>query len=139
MLQISTRIAIPDEELNFSFTRSSGPGGQNVNKVNSKAVLHWPVVASTALPIDVKTRFIAKYGNRINEKGELVMSCQTARDQLKNIDECRTRLVELIRTVLVAPKKRIATKPSRSSKTKRLDGKKINGQKKEGRRAPKFD
>lgn len=135
-MNISARIVIPDEELQWSFARSSGPGGQNVNKVNSKAILHWNIVASTALPDDVRTRFLALYGNRVNDKGEVVIMCQTSRDQAKNIDEVRQRLTVMLQGVLKAPKVRRATKPSYSSKLKRLDGKKTNSAKKQNRRTP---
>ena len=135
-MQISARLVIPDDELQWSFARSSGPGGQNVNKVNSKAILHWNILASTALPDDVRARFLALYGNRVNDRGEVVISCQTSRDQAKNIDEVRQRLTVMITGVLKAPKVRRATKPSYSSKVKRLEGKKTNSAKKQNRRAP---
>lgn len=135
-MNISARIVIPDDELQWSFARSSGPGGQNVNKVNSKAILHWNIMASTTLPDDVRARFLALYGNRVNDRGEVVISCQTSRDQAKNIAEVRQRLTVMIQGVVKAPKVRRATKPSYSSKVKRLEGKKTNAAKKQNRRSP---
>lgn len=135
-MNISPRIVIPDDELQWSFARSSGPGGQNVNKVNSKAILHWNILASTALPDDVRARFLALYGNRVNDRGEVVISCQTSRDQPKNVEEVRQRLTVMLQSVVKAPKVRRATKPSYSSKVKRLEGKKTNSTKKQNRRSP---
>lgn len=138
-LQISAKIQIPDEELRFTFVRSSGPGGQNVNKVNSKAILHWGVTTSSALPADVRARFTAKYHNRISGEGNLVLNSQLYRDQPKNEEDCRQKLRTMILSVLHAPKTRKATKPTKASQRRRIDAKKTQGAKKEGRRAPRGD
>jgi ribosome-associated protein len=134
MLQISTNIAIPDDELKLSFSRASGPGGQNVNKVNSRATLRWMVWTTPSLPADVKARFLSRYASRITGEGEVLISSQEFRDQPKNIEACRDRLREMILAVLQAPKKRRATKPTRGSKVRRLKEKKSRSQVKEGRR-----
>ncbi|MDX1963464.1 MAG: alternative ribosome rescue aminoacyl-tRNA hydrolase ArfB [Pirellulales bacterium] len=136
-LVISSKVAIPDQELNFSFARSSGPGGQNVNKVNSKAILHWPVVSSAALPPDIRARFLKKYHTRINNQGELVLHSQLYRDQPQNEEDCRQKLKAMITSVLYAPKVRKATKPTKSSQHKRLDTKRTQSAKKQNRRQPR--
>jgi ribosome-associated protein len=134
MLVVSPRVAIPDDELHFSFARSSGPGGQNVNKVNSKATLHWHVVASQALPDDIRARFLSTYAGRLTNEGAIVISSQESRDQPQNVAICREKLSEMIRAVLVAPKKRRPTKPTKGSQRRRLTEKKNRGDIKQGRR-----
>ena len=134
VVQVSSRVSIDDSELHFSFARSGGPGGQNVNKVNTKAVLRWSVYESTSLKAAVKTRFLKRYANRINEEGELVIASDQHRTQLKNKKECLDRLADMIRAVLVPPKKRKKTKPTRASKERRLSAKKQRSEKKRRRR-----
>lgn len=133
-LIITPRIAISDEELQFSFARSSGPGGQNVNKVNSKATLRWNPTVSTALPDDVRARFLATYASRITNDGEVVITSQESRDQPKNIAICLEKLRGMIQQVLKAPKKRRPTKPTKGSKQRRLNEKKQRAEVKAGRR-----
>lgn len=133
-LQITSRIVIPDEELAFSFARSSGPGGQNVNKVNSKATLRWNVTASAALPDDVRSRFLKLYASRLTNDGEILITSQESRDQPKNIAICLEKLRGMIQQVLVAPKKRRPTKPTKGSKQRRLNEKKQRSEVKAGRR-----
>jgi len=130
------RVRIPREELEFSFTRSSGPGGQNVNKVNSKAVMRWPASTSPSLPPDIRARFLQHYASRLTNEGELVLTCQTHRDQAQNIEACLGRLRAMIAAVAVAPKKRKKTKPSRGSIERRLQAKRQASEKKTGRRGP---
>ena len=134
MLQISTHIAIPEDELSFSFSRSSGPGGQNVNKVSSKATMRWQATASQALPVDVRGRFLAKYASQLTNDGEVVLYSQEFRDQPKNIQACREKLRTMIASVVVPPKKRRPTKPTKGSKVRRLNDKKSRAKIKEGRR-----
>ncbi|MCL4131807.1 UNVERIFIED_CONTAM: hypothetical protein GTU68_022011 [Idotea baltica] len=124
MLYVNENISIPRSELTFTFARSPGPGGQNVNKVNSKAVLRWPVRKSGALPDMIKRRFVAKYGNRINSDGILVMSSHRYRDQPRNLNDCLEKLKGLILAVVDVPKPRKKTKPSAGAKRRRLEGKK---------------
>ncbi len=132
-------IEIPDDELEFSFARSGGPGGQNVNKVNSKAILHWKIESSSSIPEDVKGRFLSKYASKLTTDGEIVLSSQTFRDQTKNIDACREKLSEMIISVLKAPIKRKATKPSKQAKEKRIQNKKATAVRKAGRKQPRAD
>jgi ribosome-associated protein len=134
-LQVSARILIPEEELHFTFARSSGPGGQNVNKVNSKATLHWNPSLSAALPDDVRARFLTKYAGRITNDGHVVIISQESRDQPKNIALCLDKLRNLIAGVLTVPKKRRPTKPTKGSKQRRLSAKKQRSDVKSGRRS----
>jgi len=133
-LQISTNIKIPDAELRLSFARSGGPGGQNVNKVSSKAVLHWDVLNSPSLPPDVRARFIEAYPTRITKAGEIVIHSEEFRDQPKNIQASYDKLRAMITAVLRPPKKRRATKPTKGSKVRRLNEKKLRSETKAGRR-----
>jgi ribosome-associated protein len=133
-LFIAPELRIPDAELRLSFARSSGPGGQNVNKVSSKAVLHFDVLTSPSLPQDVRERFLKHYASRITNAGEVVIHSDEFRDQPKNIKACYDKLREMIAAVLRAPKKRRPTKPTRGSKVRRLNEKKSRSQIKQGRR-----
>jgi ribosome-associated protein len=133
-LSITPSLTIPDDELRFSFARSSGPGGQNVNKVSSKAILHFAVTTSPSLPDAVRQRFLEQYKSRITNAGEVVIHSEQYRDQPKNIQACYDKLREMIAAVLRPPKKRRATKPTKGSKVRRLKEKKVRSQVKEGRR-----
>ncbi len=135
-MDITDTLQIPDGELNFTFARSGGPGGQNVNKVASKAVLHWDLAANTSLPLDVRERLRARQRGRVTTEGELVIQGQRFRDQAKNIEDCRERLREMVLDALAAPKRRRPTKPSRGSKERRLAAKRQQTQRKAGRRKP---
>lgn len=139
MLVVNHRISIPRSEMRFSFARSSGPGGQNVNKVNSKATLHWPVMTSPSLPEDVRRRFVAAFGNRINNEGELVLASQETRDQASNIEDCLDKLRQMILSVATAPKKRRPTKPTKGSQRRRLEDKKGRSQTKSLRQKPRSE
>lgn len=133
-------IELPVAELDFSFARSAGPGGQNVNKVNSKAILRWPILSSESLPAEVKERFLTRFANRITVDGDLVISSQKYRDQSKNVEDCLEKLRWMIATVAKAPSARKPTKPSRAAKEKRIESKKQLSQKKKQRRQTKdFD
>jgi len=139
MLRITNHIQIPEDELALSFARSGGPGGQNVNKVSSKVLLRWPVLASMALPPDVKARLVARLGPRLTREGELLITSQRSRDQSANIEDCRQKLRELILRVVEPPRPRKRTRPSQGSKLRRLAGKKRRSQTKAARRTPTQD
>ncbi len=136
MLVIDSRTRIPLAEMRLTFSRSSGPGGQNVNKVNSKVTLHWNVESTTHLGTGVRERFLAKYGNRVNADGDLVISSQRYRDQVRNRVDCLEKLRQLILSVRTAPKRRRPTRPSRASRERRLREKHQKGDKKRLRRQP---
>lgn len=124
---------IHSSEFIFSFSRSSGAGGQNVNKVNTKVTLHWNALITNSLPRDVQERFLNKYANRLSEDGVLTLISQKHRSQNLNSTDVVEKLHEMIESVSVAPKPRRATKPSRSSVNKRLNEKKVHGDKKKSR------
>ena len=134
MLEVNDRIRIPDEEFTWSFVRSGGPGGQNVNKVASKAVLRWNVVASPSLPDDIKARLRQQQSRRITGDGDLLISSQRYRVQERNRLDCLEKLGDMLRAAAVRPKVRRKTKPSRGSKERRLAAKKRRSALKESRR-----
>src|SRR5262245_42225848 len=138
-MEITDAITIPDAELHFSFARSGGPGGQNVNKVESKAILRWDVAANTSLPPDVKDRLRAQQQHRITAEGELLIQGQRFRDQERNKQDCLDRLREMVLRALTQPRKRKPTKPTRGSRERRLANKKMQARRKAGRRPPAAD
>ena len=139
MLQISPTLSIPDDELIERFVRSSGPGGQNVNKVSTAVELRFDAANSPSLPDAVRARLLAKRDRRITGEGVIVLSAQRFRTQERNREDARTRLTELIRTALVAPKPRVATKPTRGSKERRLTSKRERANVKRTRVARDWD
>lgn len=128
------RVKIPFAELDFSYARSSGPGGQNVNKVNSKAILRWsPSLSATlaALPdLGLRARILNKLAPRLNDAGELVLACDEFRDQPRNRETCIAKLQDLVALASIVPKPRKKTKPTRSSQRKREEGKRHDSEKK---------
>jgi ribosome-associated protein len=136
VLVVDAQIHIPWQELRFTFSRSSGPGGQNVNKVNTKVTLHWNVTDSTRLPDGVRDRFLKHYRSRINADGEIVVYSQRYRDQLRNRQDCLDKLRQLILSVRRAPAQRRRTRPSRASRERRLRDKRQLSEKKQRRRRP---
>lgn len=134
-LTAGPRIRIPLDEIEFTFARSSGPGGQNVNKVNSKAVLRWSFERTTALPPDVRERFLEKYRTRLTRDGDVVISSERYRDQPKNVADCLERLRQWLADVATPPKRRRPSKPTRGSRERRLKAKKQAGETKRGRQS----
>ena len=132
-LRVNSRIFIPQSELRFTFVRSSGPGGQNVNKVNSKAQLRWSVTRSESLPEDVRGRVLSRYARRINDRGEIVLTSQRYRDQARNIGDCLTKLREMLAAVATPPKRRKKTRPPKSASESRLRDKRAKAEKKRSR------
>lgn len=116
-------IQIPFAELDFTYARSRGPGGQNVNRTNSAAILRWNLMSSQVISEQLKLRLQAKLAAQLTEDGDILIRSDVHRDQDQNRSECIARLHALLRKALFVPKKRVATKPSRSSVRKRLDTK----------------
>ncbi|MFX0546066.1 alternative ribosome rescue aminoacyl-tRNA hydrolase ArfB [Roseovarius sp. S1116L3] len=130
MLRITDTIAIEDWELTEQFIRSSGPGGQNVNKTSSAVELRFEAERSPNLPDPVKRRLRRLAGRRWTTEGTLVIQCDETRHQARNRDIARDRLAELIRKAVEKPKRRIPTRPTLGSKKRRLKAKKVQGEKK---------
>ena len=139
VLVVNARIQIPHDEFRFSFARSSGPGGQNVNKLNTKAVLRWPITSSSSLPDDVRQRFLTQFRSRVTSDGEFVISSQQFREQGRNVSDCLEKLRAMLASVAVAPRKRKRTKPSRGSIERRLQAKRKLAHKKQERRRGEWD
>jgi ribosome-associated protein len=138
-MEITDALTIPDDELHFTFARSGGPGGQNVNKVASKAVLRWDLAANATLPADVKARLRARQRRRLTTAGELVIQGQRFRDQERNRRDCLDRLRAMVLEALPPPRPRKATKPSRGAKERRLATKRQQAQRKARRRKPMLE
>jgi ribosome-associated protein len=135
MLAVTDLIQIPDDELEWSFARSSGPGGQNVNKVASKAVLRWKAEkTAAAIPEPARTRMRARFPSRFTTEGDVVLQSQKYRDQERNREDCLLKLLEMIRAALVVPLPRKATKPSKGAKRRRVADKRKLSEKKRNRR-----
>lgn len=139
MLEVDGKIRVPLRELRFEFSRSGGPGGQHVNKTNSRASLRWQVRDTRHLPAGVKARFLERYARRISRDGELVIHSQRFRDQGRNVADCLERLREMLASVADAPVRRRPTRPTRASKERRLQDKKQRSSRKRNRKAPKAD
>ena len=129
MLQISSQVSIPDNEIEIYAIRAQGAGGQNINKVSSAIHLRFDINASS-LPEFYKEKLLALNDQRISKEGIIVIKAQQYRTQEKNKDDAYSRLQDLIKSIAIVHKKRKATKPTKGSKLKRLDSKNRQGQRK---------
>jgi ribosome-associated protein len=127
---LSNGLMLDATEFQFSFVRSSGPGGQNVNKVASAVELRWDLRKSIYLPVGVRLRLEALAGSRVTDEGVLIIQAQRHRTQERNRADALERLIALVEQALHPPKPRKKTKPSKGSKRRRLEGKKRQGDKK---------
>jgi ribosome-associated protein len=139
MFEINEHIRLRDDELSWSFVRSRGPGGQNVNKVASKAVLRWDLASSSSLPPDVKARLQTQQRHRITGEGDLLITSQRYRDQERNRLDCLEKLRTFVLEATRVPKVRKKKKPSRGAKERRLATKRHRSAAKSARRAPVAD
>lgn len=126
-MRISPSIDIPEAELTERFLRADGPGGQHVNRTESAVELRFDVARSPSLPEAVRARVLARHDRRLTDDGVLVIQARRFRDQARNRDDARARLAEILRASLTPPKRRVATRPTRASKERRLAGKKQRG------------
>jgi ribosome-associated protein len=131
---VTPRLTIPAGELGIAFARSGGPGGQNVNKVASKVELRWNPTTSTAVAEDDRHWLLSRLASRLTTEGELIVTSTLTRDQIKNRDDAMSKLTLIVRAALDRPKKRFATKPTRSSKRRRVEGKRHRAEIKKNRR-----
>jgi ribosome-associated protein len=134
MLIITPDLRIPLREFHFTFARSGGPGGQNVNKVNSKATLRWPVAHSPSLPDAIRQRLVSNCGGRMTATGDLLVTSQRFRDAGRNVADCLEKLRRMIADAALPPKPRRPTRRSRGSVERRLQEKRHRGARKQNRR-----
>jgi ribosome-associated protein len=140
MIPVTSHISIDEREIEESFVRSSGPGGQNVNKLSTAVQLRFDVRHSPSLPGDVRERLVRLAGSRMTNDGVLVIMAQRHRTQPRNREDALDRLIELIRQAAVRPVKRRPTKPTKASRERRIEGKKRRADTKHLRRSrPSFD
>lgn len=130
MIEITKNITLNPAEIKLTFIASPGPGGQNVNKVATAALLRFNILHSPSLPEDVRLRLIAMLGNRVTGQGDLIIKASRHRTQERNKQDAILRLCQLIKRAAIPPKKRKKTKPTLASKKRRLDTKKIHGRQK---------
>ena len=137
-LYVHPKLTIAAAEIDVAAVRSSGPGGQNVNKVNSKITLRWSPERCEAMPEGWRQRFVARFANRINKDGELVLHSDRFRDQPQNLADARFRLVEMLLECREPPRPRKKTRPTLGSRRRRQKAKTEHSQKKQNRRM-RFD
>ncbi len=140
MIRVTALISIDEREIEESFVRASGPGGQNVNKLATAVQLRFDIRGSPSLPAEVRARLERLAGARLTREGVLVIIAQRHRTQARNREDALDRLIELIRRAAIAPRPRRPTRPTKASRERRIEGKKRRSGIKRLRRAkPSFD
>lgn len=138
-LEVSSAVVIPGGELEWTAARSSGPGGQNVNKLSTKVELRFDLPNTRALEPSVKLRLSRIAASLLDRDGRIVLVSQATRSQLQNLEDAREKLRQLVLRALVVPKKRKKTRPSLAAKKRRLEGKRHTSEKKQSRRSVRDD
>lgn len=133
------KFKLPRNEIELAFSRSSGAGGQNVNKVNSKAEVRWDIASSSSVPGQVLGRFLSRYKNRLDADGRVFVTSERERDRERNIEDAISKIEEWVDSVWEKPKPRIKTKPTKGSKRRRLKDKTAHGEKKRDRKVDRKD
>lgn len=123
MIRITRSLSVDPADLEESFVRSSGPGGQNVNKLSTAVQLRYAIDKLIGMPDDMRARLVLLAGRRLTAEGELIISAERFRTQAQNREDAQARLVELLKEASVRPKPRIATRPTKASKVRRVDSK----------------
>jgi ribosome-associated protein len=135
LLVVNSRLRIPMDEFRVRYARSSGPGGQNVNKVNSKVTVRWMVPTSPSLPDGIRQAVLKRCRRRLTGKGELLITSQRFRDAPRNLADCLEKLRKIVAEATLPRKTRKPARPTKASIARRLDQKRIQARKKESRRA----
>lgn len=138
-LQLKPWLVVPESEISVEYSRSGGPGGQHVNKTETRVTLRFSVRDSPTLPDAIKQKLRLRIRARLTKEGELLVSVDAHRERQRNLTIAYERMQSILQTALVEQKKRRVTKPSRGAKERRLKSKRIASQKKEGRRKPDYD
>ena len=139
LLAVNDSLSIPRSELDVRVSRSSGAGGQHVNKTSSRVEIFWNIRESRALSDDQRARLLGKLSSRLTSGGSVRVVASDMRSQTRNRELAEERLAETVRRALIVPKKRRPTKPTRASKEARLESKKLRSHKKRLRRDTSFD